>query len=96
MRARVGLIGRERFIVADAKIFMQMNLRAGRGKYLIDVKKAITVLQMAARSLVGRPPNEVPVVRELASSIRSIYAGIACRIELPLSCFCVRRDPRAT
>ena len=45
MKVRVGLIRRELFIIADAKIFMRMNLRAGRGKYLLEVKKAITVLR---------------------------------------------------
>jgi len=35
--------------VADSKVFMRMNLRAGRGKYLLDVEKAITVLQVPAR-----------------------------------------------
>ena len=49
MKAKVVLMRRERFIVADSKVFMRMNLRAGRGKYLLDVEKAITVLQVPAR-----------------------------------------------
>ena len=62
MKARVVLMRRERFIVADSKVFMRMNLRAGRGKYLLDVEKAITVLQVPARR-PARPHYEVPAIR---------------------------------